>query len=52
MDRWLVHGFALNQVSVLGGDGTITVHAATLIGIDASHDLAVLKVYVVLFLSS
>lgn len=32
------------QVSVLGGDGTITVHDASLIGIDASHDLAVLKV--------
>ncbi|KAG0560848.1 hypothetical protein KC19_9G018600 [Ceratodon purpureus] len=32
------------QVSVLGGDGTITVHDATLIGIDASHDLAVLKI--------
>lgn len=44
VDRWVIHGFALNQVSVLGGDGTITVHDATLIGIDASHDLAVLKV--------
>jgi hypothetical protein len=43
----VIHGFALNQVSVLGGDGTITVHDATLIGIDASHDLAVLKVFVV-----
>lgn len=41
---WVVHGLALYQVSVLGGDGKITVHDASLIGIDSSHDLAVLKV--------
>jgi len=49
---WVIHGFAVNiQVSVLGRDGTITVHDASLIGIDASHDLAVLKVYEAKFFS-
>uniref|UniRef100_A0A7I4BNK7 Protease Do-like 5, chloroplastic n=1 Tax=Physcomitrium patens TaxID=3218 RepID=A0A7I4BNK7_PHYPA len=37
-------GWQKVQVSVLGGDGKITVHDASLIGIDSSHDLAVLKI--------